>query len=82
MNETKPKPSDANFKSFMKITSLSLLFSVVGFLLSQRFEAPERLVRFFNLALITSIVGCSTWILLLIIGVIMYFNKEKKNRGN
>ena len=82
MNETKPKPFDANFKSFMKITSLSLLFSVVGFLLSRRFEAPERLVRLFNLALITSIVGCSTWILLLIIGVIMYINKEKKNRGN
>lgn len=82
MNETKPKPFDANFKSFMKITSLSLLFSVVGLLLSQRFEAPERLIRFFNLATITSIIGCATWVLLIIIGAIMYVKKEMKNRGN
>ena len=82
MNETKQKQWDTNFKSFMKMTSRSLLFSIVGFLLSQKFEAPDRLIRFFNLAMITSFVGCATWIVLIIIGVIMYIKKEIKNSGN
>lgn len=77
MNETPQKQFDTSFKSFIKMTSISLLFSIAGLLLSQRFEAPERLIRFFNLATIISIVGCATWILLIIIGVIMYIKKKK-----